>query len=176
MGRPLMTATNDSNPWWLVFKQAITSAGGKLSRPEILASTTDARYIRQKGIPVLGFSPMKNTPILLHDHNEVKHCFYFSLLFKCMFGYTVENHSEAQIKVSSRKSQRKLLLSTVIFASLCIQTYTNSHRIPHDVHQYMFFTHCDLHLQHLRDTVYLEGIQVYESLISALSSFTEVSQ
>ncbi|XP_057442654.1 uncharacterized protein LOC130734318 [Lotus japonicus] len=99
MGRPLMTATNDSNPWWLVFKQAITSAGGKLSRPEILASTTDARYIRQKGIPVLGFSPMKNTPILLHDHNE-----------------------------------------------------------------------------HLRDTVYLEGIQVYESLISALSSFTEVSQ
>lgn len=22
------------------------------------------------GIPVLGFSPMNNTPILLHDHNE----------------------------------------------------------------------------------------------------------
>lgn len=98
LGRPLMTATNDSNPWWLVFKRAITSAGEKLSRPEILASTTDARYIRQKGIPVLGFSPMKNTPILLHDHNE-----------------------------------------------------------------------------HLRDTVYMKGIQVYESLISSLSSFTEAS-
>lgn len=98
LGRPLMTATNDSNSWWLVFKQAITSAGEKLSRPEILASTTDARYIRQKGIPVLGFSPMKNTPILLHDHNE-----------------------------------------------------------------------------HLRDTVYMKGIEVYESLISSLSSFTEAS-
>jgi len=72
MGRPLMTATDDSNPWWSVFKQAITSVGEKLSRPEILASTTDARYLRQKGIPVLGFSPMKNTPILLHDHNEVQ--------------------------------------------------------------------------------------------------------
>ncbi|GMP79349.1 hypothetical protein CsSME_00034931 [Camellia sinensis var. sinensis] len=70
MGRPLMTPTNDSNPWWSVFKQAITAAGGRLSKPEILPSTTDARFIRQKGIPALGFSPMKNTPILLHDHNE----------------------------------------------------------------------------------------------------------
>ncbi|KAF5450743.1 hypothetical protein F2P56_031070 [Juglans regia] len=70
MGRPLMTPTNDSNPWWSIFKQAITAVGGKLAKPEILASTTDARYIRQLGIPVLGFSPMKNTPILLHEHNE----------------------------------------------------------------------------------------------------------
>ncbi|KAK7275671.1 hypothetical protein RIF29_16792 [Crotalaria pallida] len=98
LGRPMMTATNDSNPWWLVFKQAITSAGGKLSKPEILPSTTDARFIRHKGIPVLGFSPMRNTPILLHDHNE-----------------------------------------------------------------------------HLQETVYLKGIEVYESLISSLSSFTEAS-
>ncbi|XP_039010896.1 aminoacylase-1-like [Hibiscus syriacus] len=69
-GRPLMTLTNESNPWWPVFKQAIEAAGGKLSRPEILASTTDARFTRQRGIPTLGFSPMTNTPILLHDHNE----------------------------------------------------------------------------------------------------------
>ncbi|CAJ1971856.1 unnamed protein product [Sphenostylis stenocarpa] len=98
MGRPIMTATNDSNPWWSVFKQAITSVGEKLSSPEILGSTTDARYLRKKGIPVLGFSPMKNTPILLHDHNE-----------------------------------------------------------------------------HLKDTVFMNGIQVYESLISSLSTFTEAS-
>lgn len=72
MGRPLMTVANDSNPWWSVFEQAVTLAGGKLAKPEILASTTDARYIRQKGLPTLGFSPMKNMPILLHDHNEVR--------------------------------------------------------------------------------------------------------
>lgn len=66
-----MTFTNDSNPWWSIFKQAITEAGGKLAKPEILASTTDARYMRQMGIPTLGFSPMTNTPILLHEHNEV---------------------------------------------------------------------------------------------------------
>ncbi|XAR55583.1 Aminoacylase [Bertholletia excelsa] len=70
MGRPLMTLTNNSNPWWSVFKQAIEAAGARLSKPEILSSTTDARYFRQKGISTLGFSPMKNTPILLHDHNE----------------------------------------------------------------------------------------------------------
>jgi acetylornithine deacetylase/succinyl-diaminopimelate desuccinylase-like protein len=87
LGRPLMTATNDSNPWWLVFKKAITATGEKLSRPEILASTTDARYIRQKGIPVLGFSPMKNTPILLHEHNEVKQllCNFYSILHEVFY-------------------------------------------------------------------------------------------
>ncbi|CAN1140829.1 Acy1 [Linum perenne] len=69
-GNPLMTAADDSNPWWAVFQQAIAAAGGKLAKPEILGSTTDARYMRQLGIPALGFSPMTNTPILLHDHNE----------------------------------------------------------------------------------------------------------
>ncbi|KAH0714695.1 hypothetical protein KY284_007600 [Solanum tuberosum] len=70
MGRPLMTLASDSNPWWSVFNEAVTRAGGKLSKPEILASTTDARFMRRLGIPTFGFSPMKNTPILLHDHNE----------------------------------------------------------------------------------------------------------
>jgi len=70
-GRPIFTATNESNPWWPIFEKAITSAGGKLSKPEILSSTTDSRFVRQLGIPALGFSPMTNTPILLHDHNEV---------------------------------------------------------------------------------------------------------
>ncbi|KAG9451061.1 hypothetical protein H6P81_011026 [Aristolochia fimbriata] len=69
-GRPLLTATDETNPWWSVFKQAITDAGGKLAKPEILATTTDARFLRQMGIPTLGFSPMSNTPILLHEHNE----------------------------------------------------------------------------------------------------------
>ncbi|KAL8459521.1 hypothetical protein ACS0TY_036857 [Phlomoides rotata] len=69
-GRPMMTATDDSNPWWSIFKQAIAAAGGKLANPEILATTTDSRFFRRMGIPALGFSPMKNTPILLHDHNE----------------------------------------------------------------------------------------------------------
>ncbi|VYS48265.1 unnamed protein product [Arabidopsis thaliana] len=70
LGRPIMTPTNDSNPWWSIFKQAVEATGGKLAKPEILISTTDSRFIRTLGIPVLGFSPMINTPILVHDHNE----------------------------------------------------------------------------------------------------------
>ncbi|XP_039805544.1 aminoacylase-1-like isoform X2 [Panicum virgatum] len=69
-GHPIFTATDESNPWWSVFEQAITSAGGKLSKPEILSSTTDSRFVRQLGIPALGFSLMSNTPILLHDNDE----------------------------------------------------------------------------------------------------------
>ncbi|XP_020271084.1 aminoacylase-1-like [Asparagus officinalis] len=69
-GRPLITTTDDSNPWWSAFKEAVIASGGKLQKPEILRSTTDARFMRQLGIPTLGFSPMANTPILLHEHNE----------------------------------------------------------------------------------------------------------
>lgn len=39
-------------------------------KPQIFTGTTDSRYIRQVGIPVLGFSPMNNTPVLLHDHDK----------------------------------------------------------------------------------------------------------
>ncbi|GAA0167288.1 hypothetical protein LIER_22256 [Lithospermum erythrorhizon] len=71
MGKPLLTHPDESNPWWSVLKQAIEAAGEKLNaKAEILGSTTDARFMRQMGIPAFGFSPMKNTPILLHDHDE----------------------------------------------------------------------------------------------------------
>ena len=38
--------------------------------PEIFPAATDSCFFRELGIPALGFSPMRNTPILLHDHNE----------------------------------------------------------------------------------------------------------
>jgi len=37
---------------------------------EVFPAGTDARYLRAIGIPCLGFSPMINEEILLHDHNE----------------------------------------------------------------------------------------------------------
>lgn len=52
---------------------------------EVFPAGTDSRFLRevyhnvcilflvksvQLGIPVLGFSPMNHTPILLHNHNE----------------------------------------------------------------------------------------------------------
>ena len=72
-----MTATDDSNPWWKLLKSAILDEGGELGEPEIFPAATDCRYVREEGIPAFGFSPMANTPILLHDHNEV--CGYLSI-------------------------------------------------------------------------------------------------
>ncbi|KAG6653689.1 aminoacylase-1-like isoform X1 [Carya illinoinensis] len=69
-GNPVLTATDSSNPWWALLEEAVRKAGGKLGRPEIFPASTDARYFRQRGLPAIGFSPMANTPILLHDHNE----------------------------------------------------------------------------------------------------------
>lgn len=41
--------------------------------PEIFPAATDSRYLRCANIPAIGFSPMNNTPVLLHDHNEHLH-------------------------------------------------------------------------------------------------------
>ncbi|XP_071700533.1 uncharacterized protein [Rutidosis leptorrhynchoides] len=69
-GRPILTAHDSSNPWWSLLQGAIHEAGGKFGKPEIFPASTDARYFRLRGVPAIGFSPMANTPILLHDHNE----------------------------------------------------------------------------------------------------------
>lgn len=37
---------------------------------QIFPAATDSRYVRRVGVPAFGFSPMRNTPSLLHDHNE----------------------------------------------------------------------------------------------------------
>lgn len=38
--------------------------------PIICPAATDARFIRSVGIPAIGFSPINNTPILAHAHDE----------------------------------------------------------------------------------------------------------
>ncbi|XP_038992432.1 aminoacylase-1-like isoform X1 [Hibiscus syriacus] len=70
LGRPLVTATDSSNPWWILMEEAIKKANGKIGKPEIFSGATDARYFQQLGLPAIGFQPMANTPFLLHDHNE----------------------------------------------------------------------------------------------------------
>ncbi|KAE8721853.1 expansin-A20-like [Hibiscus syriacus] len=69
-GRPLVTATDSSNPWWALLEEAIMKTNGKIGKPEIFPASTDARNFRLVGLHAIGFSPMANTPILLHDHNE----------------------------------------------------------------------------------------------------------
>ncbi|KAK7349049.1 hypothetical protein VNO80_23892 [Phaseolus coccineus] len=72
-GNLLLTKTDSSNPWWNLFENAVEMAGGKLGKPEVFPAATDSRYFRELGLPAIGFSPMANTPVLLHDHNEFLH-------------------------------------------------------------------------------------------------------
>ncbi|QCD89346.1 aminoacylase-1 isoform X2 [Vigna unguiculata] len=72
-GKPLLTKTDSSNPWWNLLENAVEMAGGKLGKPEVFPAATDSRYFRDLGLPAIGFSPMANTPLLLHDHNEFLH-------------------------------------------------------------------------------------------------------
>lgn len=57
------------NPFWGIFEDSVNSKGIKLER-EIFPAGTDSRLLRALGIQALGFSPMRKTPILLHEHNE----------------------------------------------------------------------------------------------------------
>ncbi|XP_012257792.1 aminoacylase-1 [Athalia rosae] len=64
-----VTKVDATNPFWVAFKKASDKLGINLD-VGIFPGATDSRYVRAVGIPALGFSPMNNTPILLHDHDE----------------------------------------------------------------------------------------------------------
>ncbi|XP_033222115.1 aminoacylase-1-like isoform X2 [Belonocnema kinseyi] len=63
------TKLDESNIFWHAFEKTCDDNGFKLDI-QIRTGASDARYLRKLGIPALGFSPMNNTPTLLHDNNE----------------------------------------------------------------------------------------------------------
>ncbi|KAI8044289.1 aminoacylase-1-like isoform X2 [Drosophila gunungcola] len=63
------TKVDDSNPYWLAFKKGLDELGLK-THTRVFTGATDSFYVRQMGIPALGFSPINNTPVLLHNHDE----------------------------------------------------------------------------------------------------------
>jgi len=67
--QPYTVKCTSDNPWWQAFSSACKAVDVEL-QPEIFPAGTDSRFFRQSGVDMLGFSPMNNTPILLHDHNE----------------------------------------------------------------------------------------------------------
>jgi aminoacylase len=63
---------SDRNSVWMrVIEDAIrkTAPDAEVERA-IFPAATDSRYVRRVGLPSFGFSPMRRTPSLLHDHNE----------------------------------------------------------------------------------------------------------
>ncbi|KAI5635551.1 peptidase family m20/M25/M40 domain-containing protein [Phthorimaea operculella] len=65
---PATLMTKD-DPWWDTFNSTATELGLQLFTI-VPPGATDARFIRSKGIPGFGFSPMPNTDQLPHQVNE----------------------------------------------------------------------------------------------------------
>ncbi|XP_017873798.1 PREDICTED: aminoacylase-1-like [Drosophila arizonae] len=63
------TKVDDSNPFWTAFEGALKEFDIKY-HTYVCPGNTDSRFLRAIGIPAIGFSPIRNTPILLHDHDE----------------------------------------------------------------------------------------------------------
>ncbi|KAK9500208.1 hypothetical protein O3M35_001510 [Rhynocoris fuscipes] len=64
------TETDESNRFWMAIKEALDEMNVEYNVVGC-PGATDARFVRRVGIPALGLSPMKNTPILLHSDNEM---------------------------------------------------------------------------------------------------------
>jgi aminoacylase len=58
------------NPWWTVFENSVAAFDGAAVTPLVFPAATDSRFLRAIGVRALGFSPIRNSPILLHEHNE----------------------------------------------------------------------------------------------------------
>ena len=63
----------EKNKWWAKFKQVCLELGIDIV-PQVFPAATDSRYLRILGIPCLGFSPLRNTPVKFHDHDEYLEC------------------------------------------------------------------------------------------------------
>ncbi len=65
-----VSSTNrKENPFWGTFLDSMEEMGHKIE-VEIFPAATDSRFVRELGIPSFGFSPIRRSPILLHEHNE----------------------------------------------------------------------------------------------------------
>ncbi|CAH0693824.1 unnamed protein product [Chilo suppressalis] len=66
------TKVDDSAVFFTAIKQSLDKMDVKLSC-SICPGTTDARFVRKQGIPAINLTPINNTPMLLHAHDERIH-------------------------------------------------------------------------------------------------------
>ena len=57
------------NPFWGLFEDACAAGGVKVEH-EIFPAGTDSQFLRALGVAAIGFSPLRCTPTLLHEHDE----------------------------------------------------------------------------------------------------------
>lgn len=69
MGHHTTSTDGKVNPWYNVFANAVTGMGMSL-QPDVFPAATDSRFLRALGVRALGFSPMRNSEIMLHENDE----------------------------------------------------------------------------------------------------------
>ena len=74
VNRGMLHATTSTdiqvNPWWGVFTQCLSNDLGIGVIPMVFPAATDSRFLRAQGIRAFGFSPIRRSPVLLHEHDE----------------------------------------------------------------------------------------------------------
>jgi aminoacylase len=56
--------------WWKIFERTLKEECGINVTAEVFSGATDSRFLRALGVRAFGFSPMRRSPILLHEHDE----------------------------------------------------------------------------------------------------------
>uniref|UniRef100_A0A158Q8T0 N-acyl-aliphatic-L-amino acid amidohydrolase n=1 Tax=Elaeophora elaphi TaxID=1147741 RepID=A0A158Q8T0_9BILA len=71
-----MTPITDDDSWWRAFSSVFKHLNYPIS-VDIFPGSTDSRFVRQKGIRSINFSPINKLPVLLHAPNEyiTEECF-----------------------------------------------------------------------------------------------------
>ena len=68
-GHALTSTDVRVNPWYETFGSTLEKMG-RTFEPEVFPAATDSRFLRALGVRALGFSPMRNSEIMLHDNDE----------------------------------------------------------------------------------------------------------
>ncbi|KAL3680813.1 hypothetical protein R1sor_023769 [Riccia sorocarpa] len=71
-----VSIADDSNPWWVLLRTAISKFNATLT-PEIAPASTDARFARLLGITAFGIMPIEHVPFLFHADNEFMNGYEF---------------------------------------------------------------------------------------------------
>lgn len=117
---PVVTSRNpEKNNFITAFQRGMEKAGisDRLIHG-IFPAASDARYLREAGIPCFGFSPIEGTPDLLHKHNEyitvngyLNGCRIYQPIIRELADAVPPNSDIAELDVEEEESQSTELVT-----------------------------------------------------------------
>ena len=97
------------NPWYKIFGSALERMGMNFE-PEIFPAATDSRFLRLLGIRALGFSPMRNSEIMLHENDEYLEEKVFVegiCVYVCLIKALCSQNSEIDIQADGKSAEAR---------------------------------------------------------------------